>query len=147
MSAPLLIPIDFACNDPDNGNFLGKAPMISLGERELIELEANDFERPPRFREEDGHIVLAGKRWPVHSSEDWLGNWCWNRHWVAFNDATAFLAWIHRRDLYSLTCGESVIFEAWDRREPLPLPMLSKLLLEEYGQCKTTSQATSPAKI
>lgn len=109
------IRVDFACNDPDNGLFDGRAEMVQIGD--LIELTAR--RAAPTFRVlDDGTISLAGKRWPISRSKDWVGNWCWNGYWLSAADAAAFLIWLHGRGLFHCDQAETRLFNAW-RREAL----------------------------
>lgn len=109
--------VDVVCNDPDNGLFAHCAQQIQIGSQ-LIELEAKDWFRPPRFVEISGAFRLSGKVWPICGSQDWVGNWCWNGYWMDIPVIVDFLAWLHGRDLFSLTCGEDRVFTRWGWREP-----------------------------
>lgn len=76
------IAIDFACNDPDNGNFAGYAGVASVtcGGIDC------DLELDPcggvRFTELPGAIRIHRHVFKIEGSKDWLGNWCWNRYWL-----------------------------------------------------------------
>lgn len=73
-----LVAVDFACNDPDNGDFARKAGMASV--------LGNDLELDPfggvAFTEGPGWIRIHRRKFTFRSSVDWLGNWCWNRYWL-----------------------------------------------------------------
>lgn len=92
-----LMHIDFACNDPDNGSFHGKAAMAQWNE---CEIEA------PGWR----HVAFTigsgpadGEHWVrVHRqkfrflvSKVWIGNWCWDR--FTFDRAEGFRLLKHLR--------------------------------------------------
>ena len=106
--------IDIACNNPDNGVFAHRAEQIQLPD-DLGEFMAHGFyeNRAPRLVEMDGAIRLAGKRWPITGSKEWVGNWCWNAYWLELSVAADFVVWLHRRKLYSIDQGESRLFEMW----------------------------------
>lgn len=104
------------CNDPDNGLFLGRATSLHLSGSDDIELEA--LRDPgPCFVELGDAIRLAGKRWPISSGKDWVGNWCWNAYALAAADTTPrwklteFLIWLRGRYLYQMTLGPSDLFD------------------------------------
>jgi hypothetical protein len=107
--------LEVACNDPDNGVFAGAAEMINIGT--FVEFELLGA-HTPTFRELGDRIRLAGKQWPIEGSKEWIGNWCWNGYWIKIPVLVDFLVWLHSRKLYSLTCGESRIFNRWRLREP-----------------------------
>lgn len=106
------------CNDPDNGLFYGRADQLMIGS---IELEA--LRDPvPKFVELDGAIRLAGKVWPVMSSKDWVGNWCWNAYTLGNagdpktekHELARFLIWLRRRRLFGCVCGPPAFFNWWE---------------------------------
>lgn len=74
------VAIHFACNDPDNGNFAGKAGMaaVSIG-GELMDLEL-DFMGGVKFTELDGAIRIHRHVFKVTGTTYWCGNWCWNAY-------------------------------------------------------------------
>jgi len=96
---------------PDNGLFASIAQQIQLPDG-LMELEARDYDRPPRFVVfGDNTFRLAGKRWPFVRAKDWYGNWCWNAYWLDEPVARAFLIWLHGRRLFDCTCGEERLYK------------------------------------
>jgi hypothetical protein len=118
--------IDIACNDPDNGSFAGRGVQIKCGV-DFIELEALR-DPAPRFVELDGHIRLAGKKWPILGSKDWVGNWCWNGYWMKIDMAVDFFIWLHGRGLYDLTTGETRVFNLWKIKQPLDRLLIWRLM-------------------
>ena len=102
-----------ACNDPDNGLPIHRAAMLQSGDAELELLGQHE----PRFVELDGAIRLAGKTWPVQSSKEWLGNWCWNGYRIGDGTKTTgwwmvdFVTWLRGRKLFSCTHGPSDFYE------------------------------------
>ena len=78
-------------------------------------------------RLDDGAIRIAGKRWDIVSSNDWVGNWCWNRYFLRTERAADLLIWLNARRLFNLTCGDSRLFDAW--RHPDGLTAFRPLLL------------------
>lgn len=123
------IAIDIACNDPDNGLFAGRAAAIQLpvtGDT-LMELAASDM-AGPRMREEDGHIVISNRKWPIVASKDWVGNWVWNRYWMELDVAVAFIAWVHSRRRFSVEQAEERLYNAWQSHLRFPVGVLHALL-------------------
>ncbi len=111
-----MIYLDVACNDPDNGYFAGRAPLLTLG---YAEFESKFFDRFPKFVELDTKVRLAGKSWNCDWSKDWVGNWCWNRY--RLNPPTVekthrwylvdFVKWLRGRKLYHCSTATSDFFE------------------------------------
>jgi hypothetical protein len=73
------VAVDFACNDPDNGSFAGKAGVASVF--------GNDLELDPfggvAFTEGTGWIRIHRRKFRCRGSRHWVGNWCWNRYFFA----------------------------------------------------------------
>jgi hypothetical protein len=118
------VKIDLACNDPDNGLFWDRVEQINIGE--LLVLSA--LRTPPTLRELPGAIRLAGKRWPVLGSKDWVGNWCWNRYVLDLDVAADFLVWLHGRRLFNCDQAETRLFNLWRLPEPLPREFVHRQL-------------------
>lgn len=79
----LIYSIDFACNDPDNGQFAGKVWRADIND---CELEAKGC-RPVAFtvvqRGEKRAIRIHRSLFEIKARKEWLGNWCWDRFWFA----------------------------------------------------------------
>lgn len=69
--------VDFACNDPDNGDFAGRVWAASVAGSDL---ERSDWGNGVRFTELDGAIRIHRRTFKVVGVTHWLGNWCWNRY-------------------------------------------------------------------
>ena len=106
--------LDVACNDGDNGLFADVADQLSIGDAEF---EPAHYGRSPTFRELDGAVRLAGKRWLIESSIYGVGNWCWNRYLLARPGITLrwylvdFVIWLRGRNLFHCTTGESEFYD------------------------------------
>lgn len=111
------IPIDMACNDPDNGIFAGRVEQISVGSS-FLELTALRDPSPRLVELAGGRIRLAGRIFPITGSAEWVGNWCWNRYWFALDDAVRLIVWLHRRRFFHCDEGEERLFNLW-RKEAL----------------------------
>ncbi|WEK00599.1 MAG: hypothetical protein P0Y59_02590 [Candidatus Sphingomonas phytovorans] len=112
-----LVAIDFACNDPDNGDFAGRTAMVSavwLGDAELeapsfegftfSELGATDrVQFPVKVR-------IHRKEFAVVQSRSWVGNWCWNRYFFRRAEAKRLILTL-RANGWRCTCGPSRFFD------------------------------------
>ena len=95
-----LIPVDFACNDPDNGLFAGKVWMA--------EIDGNELERGAgevRFAETEKGFRIHRREYAAADRKEWFGNWCWNRFWLPVKEANR-LAEHLRANGWRCTCGE-----------------------------------------
>jgi len=110
-----MIMVDVACNDPDNGLFAGRAEQISIG-YDLLELEPR--RAAPRFVEMTNGFRLAGKQWHSPEAKYGVGNWCWNGYWMKTKHVAHFLSWLHGRRLFSVSSGESRLFNMWQSEKP-----------------------------
>ena len=99
--------LDVACNNPDNGIFMGVAPQLQIG---WAEFEAKG--NYPRFVETKKGFRLAGKNFADFGSDDWVGNWCWNRYKLKVNELIRFVKWLRGRELYQCVLSSDE-FSSW----------------------------------
>ena len=108
-----IVAIDFACNDPDNGLFNGRAGSAMYGD---VEIEAPVWEGY-RFTElsmeSDFAIRLHRMTFKVDGKREWVGNWCWNRYFLLRSDMKRLL-FCMRRNGWRVTCGPSHFFYWWN---------------------------------
>jgi len=105
------LPIDMACNDPDNGLFAGRVEQISIGSAFL---ELTIRRDPIRLVElPDGRLRIARRVFPITASAEWVGNWCWNRYWLDLEQAVKLLVWLHQRRFFNCDEGEERLFNLW----------------------------------
>lgn len=95
-----LIPVDFACNDPDNGLFAGKVCAAQI--------DGNEVERASevRFTETETGFRLHRREYIAEERKEWFGNWCWNRFWLPVREANR-LAEHLRANGWRCTCGDT----------------------------------------
>ncbi len=107
-----VVAIDFACNDPDNGQFNGRVGSACYNYRDA-EIEAPNYSGYA-FAEVDGGIRIHGRVFPVTATAHWVGNWCWNRYYLRRDDAKALLRHL-RKHRWRMTCAPSRLY-AWFNR-------------------------------
>ena len=120
-----MITVSFACNNPDNGLFLGKVAAIEIhGAVCSIELEGPHFPDPSNtFREVDlppgspdrcdRGFKLGHHTFPCYGYKSWYGNWCWDAVQMTDVDVLNLLRTL--RDLkYRCTAGDANLAEAYD---------------------------------
>ncbi len=108
------IGLDFCCNDPDNGLFAGRVEGIQLYDTDpVFELEPRREPAPKFTRLEESAIRISGKRWPILGEKEWFGNWCWNQYVFDVEVAADLLIWLNQRGLFTLSCGDERLFNAW----------------------------------
>lgn len=106
----LLFAIDFACNDPDNGMFDGKAMMAQYGDVELTAPIWGGF----RFTETPKGVRIHRREFVIRDRKEWLGNWCWNRYWFRRPEAKRLLLTL-RANGWRCTCGPERFFDWWNK--------------------------------
>lgn len=125
------LPIDMACNDPDNGVFAGRIEQISIGSGFL---ELTSRREPIRLVElPDGRVRIAGRVFPITASAEWVGNWCWNRYWLELEHAVTLVAWLHGRRFFHCDEGEERLFNLWrkDALDEADLALFRRLFEKE----------------
>lgn len=103
--------IEFACNDPDNGLFAGRAAMATFGDAEI---EAPNFDTGYRFSEGIGGIMIHRRVFQVVDSKEWFGNWCWNRYMLPRSEMKRLLLTLRERG-WRVTTGPDRFYRWWNR--------------------------------
>ena len=114
------VSVHFACNDPDNGSFAGKAGMaaVSIG-GELMDLELDCMDGV-KFTELDGAIRIHRKTFKALGTTYWCGNWCWNAYqlpWAEYRRLIRTLA----ANGWKCTSGIVRWSDAYDRLPSKPI--------------------------
>ena len=132
-----------ACNDPDNGSFVGRVCQIHLPDGAL-ELTADawnivSFGGCPKLRiiqnmSRPVGIVLAGKSWPIRRTIYGYGNWCWNGYVMGLETAADFLVWLHGRRLFSADGAWIGPFGAWECDAPLDRAVIHREIASLAGR-------------
>jgi len=102
-----LVEVQIACNDPRDGNPMGRAVAVNIAG---VEFEALNLPEP-KFVETEGAFRLSGKRWRFRKSTSWVGNWCWDAFWMPRDDAADFLLWLRRRGLFFASSGPVTLMD------------------------------------
>jgi hypothetical protein len=115
--------IELACNDPNNGQFLGFADFAEIagirmqGGRVTVDY-SNEQVRSAR-RHIDGHYTLRVGRiivphWHHHS---WYGNWCWEAFSVTWPYALKVLNYLAKQRDWHCEEGPQGIYDAINSRK------------------------------
>ncbi len=109
--------VHFACNDPDNGDFAGKAGMaaVAIGD-EMMDLEL-DFMGGVKFTELDGAIRIHRQNFKVIGTTHWCGNWCWNAYRLPWSEYRRLVRTLARHG-WRCTGGRVRWGDAYDRLAP-----------------------------
>lgn len=121
----MAIQVMVACNDPDNGNFVGKFHMLEV----VAGSDSMEFEGPWDqgegivFRlEGDGQKARVGRIVvPILHYREWTGNWCWNTIWVRWDKALEIINYLGRQHAqgWHMSCGPDGIFQAFNERHQI----------------------------
>ena len=115
--------IHCACNDPDNGNFIGTSEFVEFhfqqGELEaLITCQGPDIKTELQSADpaylQFGHLKLRVIRF-----KDWHGNWCWNAYQVDEVSARRAFHYLAKRKHWHCEEGPEELFAAFNTRKML----------------------------
>ena len=110
--------IDFACNDPDNGVFAGKAAFASLTWHGILcELEHPSWPDGIRFTELPDAIRIHRKVFKITGTKEWVGNWCWNSYRLAWPEYRRLIRTLAANG-WRCTAGLTRWTDAYDRLTP-----------------------------
>lgn len=113
--------VSFACNDPDNGDFIGRAMAAQVESLGLYpwdaELVHDDWSRGCRLTVDDKLMKLRihGVWFPFKARRSWFGNWCWEA--FEFERATGkrLLMLMRERGPWHCEAGASTFFRWWKK--------------------------------
>lgn len=120
----MAIHIDFACNDPDNGNYVGKFHMLQVRAGDI------DMEFDGPCYQSDGitfsvgadRIARIGRiKVYTHSYQNWVGNWCWDSIAVAWPDMLKVINYLGRQQKqgWHMSSGPTALFDAFNERHAI----------------------------
>lgn len=125
-----IVSIALCCNDPDNGNFLGRVVAMHIGDG-LLDLSNNFW--PPRgpklrvsfdekpyqdgFAARAGHgsIKISHRVFQIFGYRSWWGNWCCDVVLVTPEVAIELVNYIITLDVFQLDGGEVQFSELFER--------------------------------
>lgn len=117
----MAVSIDVSCNDPDNGNFVGKFTMLQVrcGDIDL------EFEGPwPQsrgmsFSVNNGKAQIGRIKVPILGYGNWVGNWCWDSISVKWPDALRIIEHLGKRTEWHCAGGVCELCDAFDARRKI----------------------------
>lgn len=110
ITSPDCVRVDFACND-DGGRTLDTVSGMTIGRSELLEFEAvGDVP----FAIGTRCIWIGGAhRFATLGQAHWIGSMAWDGFWMLVSEAERLLVLAHRHKWFTLSSGESVLFQQW----------------------------------
>lgn len=116
--------VSFACNDPDNGSFAGRALFchVEVPKGEYVEFDHDDWKDGAPFDFDDATITLDGQKYRFERRKGWYGNWCWDGFWVPREEAIRLLLAMHASQEWHCTAGTVKILDWLERKAPQPKP-------------------------
>jgi hypothetical protein len=110
---PKLLFVDFACNDPDNGNFLGECTAVHLPQG-AMELTNGYIGRGNKIDFSNGTLSFSRLKLPHRGHKSWVGNWCWDGCWLTLADTLKLLTYIKSLNGWSCDGGWCAICDPWE---------------------------------
>lgn len=130
----MAISVDFACNDPDNGIYVGKFHMMQ------VRAGADDMDFDGPCYQSDGitfkiietpivgsisnqHLFAQVGRLkvPIYGYREWVGNWCWNSISVSWVEALKIINYIGKNKTggWHMSNGPTDLFDAFNERHEI----------------------------
>jgi len=89
--------ISVACNNPDNGLFVGRFDHVHYGDDQDMEIACRFWGSRAGMRMrflEDGRVRLGRRVFEYQRHKEWYGNWCWDAFWMERAEARRFLRYL-----------------------------------------------------
>jgi hypothetical protein len=119
----MAIHVDFACNNPDNGNPVGKFHMMQVRAGDIdMEFEGPCYQSDGiRFNSDRGTTRVGRIKVNALSYKSWVGNWCWDSITVSLKDALRIINYVGRQTKqgWHMSCGSEILFDAFDKRHAI----------------------------
>lgn len=110
-----LIRIDFACNNPDNGDFEGRVEMIAYrGEDGL--LLTIQTRKGAAFTVDDRWVRLHRRVVLYRCRKVWHGNWAWDAFWLTPFEAKRLLRAVRASEKWTVDGGDARLVNWFERR-------------------------------
>jgi hypothetical protein len=121
----MAVRVNFACNDPDNGDCLGRFNHMDVDAGDLhMEFEGYYDEEdgcPVEFsfatRSGMGRVKVGSLEVQAFAFRGWYGNWCWDGVSVSWVDALALINQLGPD--WRMTEGPCLLFDAFEARHEI----------------------------
>lgn len=116
--------VSFACNNPDNGDFVGRATAANAESLYRVghhpwdaELVHDDWGRGCRLTVDDKLMKLRihGVWFPFKARRSWFGNWCWEAFEFERGTGKRLLMLMRERGPWHCEAGASTFFRWWNK--------------------------------
>lgn len=109
-STPDCVRVDFACNS-ESGSTLAFVRGMTIGRSEPLEFEAIGH---VHFAIGTKCIWVGGQyRFATLGQAHWVGSMAWDGFWMPVSEAERLLILAHRHKWFTLSSGESILFQQW----------------------------------
>lgn len=113
----------FACNDPDNGQFTGRADSIEIdfnnGTVLSCRLQGTDIKIG--LNQNLSSIKIGRLRVPIRAYFSWHGNWCWDSATVDAVDAIRLFSYLSKLKHWHCEEAPDFLFDAFNNKRPISL--------------------------
>jgi hypothetical protein len=111
--------VSLACNDPDNGIFMGHADHATFHYEGVdLSLYHLDWYRGCRVTYvKEGGIRISRRVFKYRREKEWYGNWCWNAFLFDRLEARRLLRYLRDSGRWHAEEGPSRLFRWFNREE------------------------------
>jgi hypothetical protein len=95
--------VSIACNNPDNGIFMGRFDAMHYGDEQDVEITSKFWGSRAGFgvrylegetSDGQGRIRISRRVFRYKREKEWFGNWCWNALWMERREARRLLRYL-----------------------------------------------------
>ena len=118
----MAITVNFACNDPRNGDCLGKFERFDVDGGDLhMEFEGPETEIKFDFPITNGYgvVTVGNQQFHALAYRNWYGNWCWDAACFSWDVALAIINHLGASGDWRMTEGPCSLFDAFDARHQI----------------------------
>ncbi len=125
--------ICICCNDPDNGQSLGRSDFIEIdfNNDSLLSCRLQGGRIVTKLHPNGTEVRIGGLKIPSRNYGFWHGNWCWDSFTTTLPEAIKIFNYLACR--VNWHCEESIeeIFTAFNERKEITVEDIERLVREQ----------------
>ncbi len=123
--------IEIACNNPDNGQPVGKSEHITIAfGSDLMQVELSGTPIST-WCTKDGFLRVGRRRFKLKGYTYWYGNWCWDMATVSMADALRCFNGLQNMKYWKCDEGPDELYVAFNTRRTVNMQQLMEIAHKE----------------
>ena len=112
--------ISIACNNPDNGHFIGRFHAIHYGNDQDMEITCRYWGSRAGARVtylDDKRVRISRRIFRFEREKEWFGNWCWNALWMEHKEARRLIRYLRESGTWHCEAGPCRLYNWFNKQD------------------------------